>query len=189
MSIVTQSVRNGIGAISTFGSVLNELLDSFDEQLANANKHSSKFAEDMSLFKDELSIHELRIRKLEVESNEQRDVVENAMSQVLGIEKTVDSQLSDATRQLHKELMAQRTMTKMDLSQLRGKLHSSMNEAMFMMNESTRASLNLGSSPNTAYLALDPTKPEESIQLLNQRLNKLEEALGLQHRINQEITK
>lgn len=135
MSLVTDSMRSGIGALNNFGAVLSTLLESFDNSMLQCNENNNKLAKNLEDFRGIVDTHETRLGVLETETAEQRRIVENAMKQMLGIEKNVDVALADATRHLHKEILAQRTMTKMDISQLRGKMHHSMSEAMNLLSD------------------------------------------------------
>ena len=193
MSIVTDSVRTGIGALSNFGSVLSSLLDNFDEQLIHINEANQKSTKEFEEVHSQLKTHDTRLQILENESAAQRKIVETAMTQMLGIEKHVDVALQDASRHMHKEILAQRTLTKMDISQLRGKMHHSMSEALSIMSDQgqrlktqQQGGMFVPSLFGDGGQSIGELANGESPDLMT-RLARLEESMGLQHSINQQI--
>jgi hypothetical protein len=174
--------------------VLSSLLDNFDEQLVHIHEAHAKSSHEVDSIRSELKTHDTRIQLLENESTAQRKIVETAMTQMLGIEKNVDVALQDATRHMHKEILAQRTMTKMDISQLRGKVHHSMSEALSIMSDqgqrnkiAANAGLLIPSLLGDGSHVEGGEASPQSLQQIINRVTRVEESIALQHSINQQV--
>jgi septal ring factor EnvC (AmiA/AmiB activator) len=117
----TEAPRKGVvDGLSDFTNLLSNTLGSFD---SNIHSLQDSYASTLSLIqsmKIQMDAQATKIKLLEEETEDQRDKIEQALHNVVKIEKNVDSQLSESTKQLHKEMVHQRTTTKMDINSLRG---------------------------------------------------------------------
>eukprot|EP01040_Poterioochromonas_malhamensis_P011549 gene11549-12596_t len=178
-----EALKPGLTALNDFSSILTHAIESIDDNVSKLRgSQDDTFSKLLSLI-TKVNSHDERIRDLEAEFSGQREVVERAMKIAASLEKNVSHQLDDATRSLHKELVIQRTITKMDISSLRGKLSQSMSEMLNSVISPTKT-YNPDSMP-----AYNPNyTTAESIQFLVQKVQKLDEAMGLQHTVNQHLS-
>lgn len=119
----TEAPRKGVvDGLSDFTNLLSNTLGSFDSNIHNLQDSYASTLNLIQTMKKQMDQQAEKIKLLEQETEDQRDKIEQALHNVVKIEKSVDSQLSESTKQLHKEMVHQRTTTKMDINTLRGSL-------------------------------------------------------------------
>lgn len=184
MPTISDSMRTGLNALGDFSNTLSKALEVIDENSTNLNTAVTETNDKILSLEERLEKQALKIKSLEYETDQQRLVVENAMRLATGLEKNIGSHIDDATRNLHKEIVNQRSMTKMDISALRGKLNQSMSDAMNILSDAPKV-YNAAGLP--AYNPNATT--QESIDYLVNRVQKLEEAMSLQHTVNTHLSR
>lgn len=169
MASVSASLRTGLGALTSFSSVLNEVLGTIDGKVGQLTVSFDDVLEQLTKISDHVERHEERLSMLET-SDEQKNL-ENALS---NINSSVDNKLNDATAQFHKEIVSQRTLNKMDMNALRGKISHSMSEALSMLSE----------APRNSFM-LDPSStPAQTIEYLVDRVKQLDDLMNAQQTMN-----
>eukprot|EP00981_Chlorochromonas_danica_P005959 scaffold1243_cov173-Ochromonas_danica.AAC.20 len=160
-SSISDSLQTGLGALTSFSTILSEVLASIDGKIGSFSYTLEGSLEQIKKVSLDLLAQEERLKYLESIANDQKSVVQQALS---SFQHDVEEKLSDATNSIHKEVVSQRTLSKMDINSLRGKLSHSMSEALAMIQD--------GAVPST---------PAEAVQYLTERVKKMEEAITLQN--------
>lgn len=176
------TLQPGLSALTDFSSILSKALGSLDENAGNLRNSLEGVIDHVDQVKNQVNNHDERLRKLELETELQRESVERAMHLAAGLEKGMNNQLTDATKHLHKELVTQRTMTRMDMSNMRGRLTQNMSEAMSALTDTKF-------TPSKEPLFNPNLSANENMQKMVDRMAKLEETLLLQNTVNQHFSK
>jgi hypothetical protein len=171
------------GGLSDFSSILTTALGTIDSNVSTLQSSSSNNQEQIDALRAQVERYGIKLQTLEAEAEEQRAKVEMAMLNVTDLGKNIDVQLTETTKQMHRELLTQRTSTKMDLFTLSGNIRKSMNEAMDLISESPKL------LKSTASAVHNPNSSnEESIQFLLEKIKVIEDALMLQHNVNLQLS-
>ena len=167
--------------LSDFSELLTKALGSIDSNVDHLKGSQQDTVQMLRELRTRIDVQELKLTNLSAESDAQRSKVEFAMRNITALQKNVDSQLTDVSKQMHKELVSQRSSMKMDINSLKGSVNRSMSEALSLIDSAKF--FNASSLP-----AYDPKlNTQESITFLVDRLGKLEEAMGLQQSVNQHL--
>jgi len=182
MATVADSLKPGLTALSDFSNNLSRALEGIDENVGFLRHSLDDALKKLQLLQDSQNQHDRRLKVVESETNGQRESVENAMKLAASVEKSMGNQLNDATKNLHKEMLNQRTLTKLDLGSLRSKLEDSMGEAMSIITD----------NPKYARKSLPVYNPnfttEESIKFFAERINQIDEAMERQGTLNEKLS-
>jgi hypothetical protein len=181
---IIEAIAPGLSALSDFSSILSNALVAIELNVIKTKDALDQTYTKVSLVDEKVTNHDGRLKHLESEYDAQRAVVENIMKITASMEKNIGTQLYDATKNLHKEMMIQRTVTKMDISALRGKLSQSMIELLDNISSPQRI---YNSSAMPSYNPNYTTT--ESINFLVEKVQHVEDALNLQHTVNQALSK
>lgn len=171
MSNISDSLQSGLGALSSFSHVLNEVLGSIDQKVGGLGMSLQDMAEQISKIVSDLDDKDDRLRALEGGAGEHAEHVAAALNV---FSQNIDGKLSSASQSLHKEIVTQRAMNKMDINSLRGKMTHSMSEALATLPAYEIASSPRGDLSDMAYL--------------HERMRKMEEALSAQASVNTAFT-
>jgi hypothetical protein len=182
---VSEALRPGFSALSDFSSILGKALEAIEFNVVRMEKSMDGTFIKIHTMDESVLNHEKRLKLLESEYEAQRAVTENIMKITAGMEKNIGNQLSDATKNLHKELIIQRTVTKMDISALKGRLSDSMSELFSTLATNPQKIYNPSVMPS-----YNPNfTTDESIRFLVEKMGHLEDALGLQNKVNDNFSK
>lgn len=177
------SLSSLYGGLNDFSSLLTSALGNIDSNVSTLHNSTTTHNKQIESLKSVVEKYGIKLQNLELEAEAQRSKLEHALLNVSDMEKNIDTQLSDATKQMHRELLTQRTSTKMDLFAMQGTMRKSMNEAMDLIAESPKL------LKSNAVSAHNPNSSnEESIQFLLEKLKILEETMMIQHNVNLQLT-
>ena len=167
--------------LSDFSSLLTSAIGSIDTNVHTLQSSTDTNQQQIETLKKIVDRYGAKLLDLELEAEAQRSKLENALLNVTDMGRSIDSQLSDATKQLHRELLTQRTATKMDLFSLQGTMRKSVNEALDLIQETPKLLKSSATyNPNSSN--------EEGIKYLLEKIRALEEALAIQHTVNLQLS-
>eukprot|EP00598_Pedospumella_elongata_P002262 CAMPEP_0184972638 /NCGR_PEP_ID=MMETSP1098-20130426/4593_1 /TAXON_ID=89044 /ORGANISM="Spumella elongata, Strain CCAP 955/1" /LENGTH=1110 /DNA_ID=CAMNT_0027494975 /DNA_START=97 /DNA_END=3429 /DNA_ORIENTATION=- len=178
-----QPVSSLVSGLTSFSSLLTSAIGSIDNNVSNLQTSTSTNHEQIEALKSVVERYGRKLADLELEADLQRDKLENALMNVTDMSRSIDTQLTDATKQMQRQLLTQRTATKMDLFALQGTMRKSMNEALELIQESPK----LLNASNTNTYSSSATN-EDNILVLLEKLRVLEEAMKIQHTVNVQLT-
>lgn len=182
MATVAESLKPGLTALTDFSSTLTRAFEGIDDNVGFLRQSLDDALRKLQALQVALNQHEHRLKIVESETVGQKENVESAMKLAASVEKTVGTQLNDATKNLHKEMLTQRTLNKMDIGSLRSKLEDSLEEAMSMITD----------HPKYVRKSLPVFNPnfntEESIKFLVDRINNIDDAMERQGNFNEKLS-
>eukprot|EP01032_Pedospumella_encystans_P031732 gene31732-35821_t len=133
-----QPVSSLVSGLTSFSSLLTSAIGSIDNNVSNLQTSTLTNHEQIEALKSVVERYGRKLADLELEADLQRDKLENALMNVTDMSRSIDTQLTDATKQMQRQLLTQRTATKMDLFALQGTMRKSMNEALELIQESPK---------------------------------------------------
>lgn len=166
--------------LTDFSSLLTSAIGSIDDNVTTLQTSTETNHEQIEALKAIVDRYGVKLQDLEQEADFQRSKLEHALMNVTDMSRSIDSQLSDATKQMHRELLTQRTATKMDLFALQGTMRKSMNEALELIQETPKFATSTAYNPNFTA--------DENIKYMLEKLRVLEEAMKNQHTVNVQLS-
>jgi hypothetical protein len=182
MATVASAMKPGLSALHDFSSLLNHALEAIDDSVLDLRSSLHETVDKLGGINKVLINHEDRIKKLETETDEQREITEKAMKLAAMVEKNVDGQLNDTAKNFHKELLMNRTLNKMDITALKNRLSEKLGTLSSLANGEKiyNPDENLVHNPNSA--------PEETVKYLLDKVHAMEKSLDVQNDVNKEIS-
>lgn len=184
MSEDIENLENGIQQLSFLSSAISQCLGSMDK---NVSKLQTSFTETSAeleeLRKLVLKNNEL-LQSLESDVVDSRTQIESVTRNAAMVEQFVNAQIADAMANMQKELLIQRTGTKMDMSSMRTQLTKTLNDAVSKFSSAKTTPLPQIAAISNSSLAV----PGETINAIVERLYRLENSMVMQENINELIS-
>eukprot|EP01038_Epipyxis_sp_PR26KG_P011228 gene11228-15068_t len=176
-------LQSGLSGLTNFSNVLSNTFGTVDKSILELKDALSSAMQLIHTLENQLHEHNSRLKDLEFESSDQRGKVEGALKNVTSMEKSVKNQLTDATLTMQKEILHQRTNTKIDLMALKGNVSNTMSEALSLFTNPRK-------SASAPMRELNPNSTAtENMEVLMDRIKNLEEAQDIQQKVNNELNK
>ena len=183
---VTVPSRSGMtamfGGLSSFSELLTSTLNALDTDVHSMHiAHASTVKKVESTVSD-VGAHEIRLRNLETETEQLRDKLERTVISSSLIEKQVNQQLSEHTKNIYREMLSQRTSNKIDIHALKSTLSQSINDTIDLISDTAP------SSRTSTQTYSEKSSNEEKIKYLVEKVKMLEELITMQHTVNKKLS-
>ena len=183
---VTVPSRSGMsamfGGLSSFSELLTSTLNALDTDVHSMHiAHTSTVKKVESTVSD-VGAHEIRLRNLETETEQLRDKLERTVISSSLIEKQVNQQLSEHTKNIYREMLSQRTSNKIDIHALKSTLSQSINDTIDLISDTAPL------SRTSTQTYSEKSSNEEKIKYLVEKVKMLEELITMQHTVNKKLS-
>lgn len=175
-------VNSEMLSLTNFGSVLSNTIGSLNKNVARMQHTYGKTNESILSLRSLAEKQNKIINKLTVDLAEQRLNTQEAMRSATNIEFAMAKQVANSTETLHKEMLVQRTATKMELNALRSSMAANVNDAIYKYQSQV---IKLDGESFFGHEKM--SSPAEMWKEVAIRIAKIEKSLASQMEVNIEL--
>jgi hypothetical protein len=177
------NIDEGVNQLANFGAVLSSTLGAFSKNFTRLEESTNKNDEVLSAFGFKFLSQQKIVENLENDIDEVKIEVNEVLRKLQLLELEVSSRIDDTNDHMHKEIMVQRTTAKIELNNMKQAIHSSMNETLELFAKMQ------GDLSREPFRASKGVADSEIVSQLVDRLMKIENALSVQMKFNEQMTK
>ena len=176
------SVSAMFGGLSSFSELLTSTLNALDVDVHSMHIAHASTVKKVDSTVSDVGAHEIRLRNLEIETEQLRDKLERTVITSSLIEKQVNQQLSEHTKNMYREMLSQRTTNKIDIHALKSTLNQSITDTIDLISETAPL------SRTSTQTYSEKSSNEEKIKYLVEKVKMLEELITVQHTVNKKLS-
>jgi predicted metal-dependent enzyme (double-stranded beta helix superfamily) len=176
-------VSTGVSQLANFGSILSSTLGAFNKNIHRLEEFQNKSGASLSDIGHKFESQRKIINDLGVEVEDIKLNVDEILRKIQLLEREIASRIDDSNAHMQKEIMVQRTTAKIELNNMKQSIHNSMNETLELF---ARLQGDLNKNPITAMTGLSDN---EMVAKIAERLGKIESALSVQSRFNEQMSR
>jgi hypothetical protein len=170
------------GGLSSFSELLTSTLNALDVDVHSMHTAHASTVKKVESTVSDVGAHEIRLRNLETETEQLRDKLERTVISSSLIEKQVNQQLSEHTKNIYREMLSQRTSNKIDIHALKSTLSQSINDTIDLISDTAPL------SRTSTQTYSEKSSNEEKIKYLVEKVKMLEELITMQHTVNKKLS-